>query len=208
MSAPRLPAKFEAEAAAQIESRILLVRGQKVLLDFHLASLYGVETRILNQAVKRNVRRFPGDFMFQLTKAETRVALRSPGVTASNSSQTVMSSRKHRGLAYQPFAFTEQGVAMLSSVLRSPRAIEVNIEIMRAFVRLRQWLQANSELAARLAQLERRYDRKFRIVFEVIRQLMSESRPADYPEHREIGFHTLREALRGRQAVKHNGHYL
>ena len=207
MSASRLPAKLGTDAAAQIEDRILLVRGQKVLLDFHLAGLYGVEARVLNQAVKRNIERFPGDFMFQLSRAETRLARRSPGVVASNSSQIVMSSRKHRGLAYRPFAFTEQGVAMLSSVLRSPRAVQVNIEIMRAFVRLRQWLATNAELAGRLAQLEKRYDRKFKIVFEAIRQLMAEPQPKNYPEPGEIGFHTLREGMRDREGAKQNGAY-
>jgi hypothetical protein len=103
---------------------------------------------------------------------------------------------------FLPFAFTEQGVAMLSSVLRSPRAVQVNIEIMRTFVRLRQWLASNAELAKRLADLEKKYDRKFKVVFEALRQLMAGSAPAKYPAHREIGFHTLRESMRTRRAVK------
>jgi len=123
--------------------------------------------------------------MFQLTRPELVGILKS---------QIVTSSLDHGGRRKLPFAFTEQGVAMLSSVLRSPRAVRVNIEIMRAFVRLRQWLASNAELAKRLDDLEKKYDRKFKIVFEAIRQLMSQEGPAKYPEHREIGFHTLRDS--------------
>lgn len=178
----------------------MLLRGQKVILDFHLAELYGVEARVLNQAVKRNIERFPEDFMFRLSIKESRAIMRTQtGIAQPNSSQFVMSSKRHRGLLYRPYAFTEQGVAMLSSVLRTPRAVQVNIEIMRAFVRLRQWLASNAELAKRLDNLEKRYDRKFKIVFEAIRQLMSEKPPVKYPEHREIGFHTLREGIRNRK---------
>ena len=143
----------------RIERAILVIRGQKVLLDVDLADLYEVETRALMQAVKRNAGRFPADFMFQLTDEEFE-QLRAAEVIAG--------ARR-----YRPYAFTEQGVAMLSSVLRSPRAVEVNIEIMRAFVHLRQMLASNEELARQIESLERRYDEKFKIVFQAIRQLMA-----------------------------------
>jgi hypothetical protein len=147
----------------RIEHAILLVRGPKVMIDADLASLYDVETRTLVQAVKRNLDRFPEDFMFQLT-AEELENWRSHFVTSNPNAK--MSLRR------RPYAFTEQGVAMLSSVLRSKRAVEVNIEIMRAFVRLRELLGTHKELAAKLAELEQKYDEKFRVVFQAIRQLM------------------------------------
>lgn len=176
--------------AVQAERRILLIRQQRVMLDYNLATLYGVEARALNQAVKRNIDRFPSDFMFQLTAAEAEEArlVVSQSVTpdSRNSSQSVMSSRKHRGRAYLPYAFTEQGVAMLSSVLRSRRAVQVNIAIMRAFVRLREMLLTNAELARKLAALEAKYDSQFKAVFDAIRQLMT---PPE-PPRRRIGFHT------------------
>ena len=209
MSVRKPPAKISSISPERIEGIVLLLRGQKVILDFHLAELYGVEARSLNQAVKRNSGRFPEDFMFRLSTEESRLIMRSQIAPPSrNSSQFVMSSKKHRGLSYRPYAFTEQGVAMLSSVLRGPRAVRVNIEIMRAFVRLRQWLASNAELSGRLNALEKRYDRKFRIVFEAIRQLMSEEDAEKYPEHREIGFHTLRESMRSRRAVSQRVRYL
>jgi hypothetical protein len=162
----------------RVQNLIYLIRGQKVLLDRDLAALYGVETRVLNQAVRRNKDRFPSDFLFSLTRAEIR-----------NISQIVICSEiKH---ARSVFAFTEQGVAMLSSVLNSPRAIQVNIEIMRAFVRLRQLLSSNAELARKLAALERKYDRKFKIVFDAIRELMTEGAPIHATVRREIGFHAI-----------------
>ena len=159
----------------RIEQVILLVRGQKVMLDADLARLYGVETKILVQAVKRNLVRFPEDFMFQLNKEEADF-LRSQIVTLE----------KGRGQysKYLPYAFTEQGVAMLSSVLRSQRAVQVNIEIMRAFIRLRQMLASNAELARKLDALEKKYDAQFKDVFEAIRQLMA---PPE-PKRRAIGF--------------------
>lgn len=137
------------------------------MLDSDLAVLYGVEARALNQAVKRNRHRFPEDFMFQLTANEAeglRSVLKSQIVTSSstgrsNSSQFVMSSPKHRGRAYHPYAFTEQGVAMLSSVLRSPRAVEINIAIMRTFVQLRRLMDSNRELARKVETLEKKYIR-------------------------------------------------
>jgi len=157
----------------RIEKAILLIRGQKVMLDAHLAELYGVETKVLVQAVKRNIERFPEDFMFQLSQAEFAI-LRSQFVTSSD----------WGGRRYPPYAFTEQGVAMLSSVLHSQRAVQVNIEIVRAFIRLRQMLASHVELARKLDALEKKYDAQFRQVFEAIRQLMA---PPE-PKRRPIGF--------------------
>jgi hypothetical protein len=159
----------------RIEKAILLIRGQKIMLDADLASLYGVETRVLVQAVRRNLERFPEDFMFQLSKEEVDF-LRSHIVTL----------KRGRGQhsKYLPYAFTEQGVAMLSSVLRSQCAIQVNIEIMRAFIRLRQMLASHAELARKLEALEDKYDAQFQEVFEAIRRLMA---PPE-PKRRAIGF--------------------
>lgn len=159
----------------RIEKAILLIRKQKVLLDADLAALYGVETRVLVQAVKRNLERFSEDFMFQLSREETDF-LRSQIVTLK------MGRGQHR--KYLPYVFTEQGVAMLSSVLRSSRAIQVNIEIMRAFIRLRQMLASHAELARKFDALEKKYDTQFKEVFEAIRQLMA---PPE-PKQRAIGF--------------------
>jgi hypothetical protein len=159
----------------RIERAILVIRGHKVILDTGLASLYDVEIKVLNQAVKRNLERFPADFMFQLTVEEADL-LRSQFVTLEPG------RGQHR--KYLPYAFTEQGVAMLSSVLRSQRAVQVNIEIMRAFVRLRQMLQQNADLARKLAVLEKKYDAQFRVVFDAIRELM---KPPAKPRRR-IGF--------------------
>jgi hypothetical protein len=160
----------------RIESRILFIGGQEVMLDADLARLYEIETRALVQAVKRNIERFPGDFMFQLTQDEFDF-LRS---------QSVISNPEGRGgRRYLPYAFTEQGVAMLSSVLRSDRAIHVNIEIMRAFVRLRRMLASHKELAQKLAALEKKYDTHFRVVFDAIRELMT---PPEPKNKRPIGF--------------------
>ena len=157
----------------RIEGAIFFVRGHKVLLSQQLAQLYGVETKVLNQAVARNRNRFPDDFMFQLN-AEELENLKSQFVTSS-----------WGGVRTLPYAFTEQGVAMLSSVLNSDRAVQVNIEIMRAFVRLRQMLATNADLSRKLESLEKKYDAQFKVVFDAIRQLMS---PAVKPK-REIGFH-------------------
>lgn len=171
---------------------IYLVRGEKVLLDADLAALYGVEARALNQAVARNRDRFPDDFMFQLS-AEEYDGILSRLVSASktsarNSSQTVMSSRKHRGRSYRPYAFTEQGVAMLSSVLRSPRAVEVNIAIMRTFVQLRRLMDSNRDLARRIEAMERRYDEQFSSVFDAIKRLIAEDDARKAQPKRRIGF--------------------
>jgi hypothetical protein len=161
-----------------IERRIYLIRSHKVMLDSDLADLYEVGTKVLNQAVKRNLDRFPEDFMFQLTADEAE-ALRSQFVTSNRG-----------GRRYLPFVFTEQGVAMLSSVLNSERAIQVNIIIMRAFVRLRELLATHHDLARKIEALERKYaahDVQFKVVFEAIRKL---TEPAPVPIKRKIGFHT------------------
>jgi ORF6N domain len=155
-------AMSDAAIAISIEGAILFVRGHRVMLDATLADLYGVETRALIQAVRRNPDRFPADFMFQLSASEA----------ANLTSQSVISSGGHGGRRRVPYVFTEHGVAMLSSVLRSPRAVQVNIEIVRAFVRLRQVLAGTTELAARLDELERQYDQRFRAIFDAIRELM------------------------------------
>lgn len=163
----------EVAATTSIERIIRLVRGQKVLLDEDLARLYGVSVKRLNEQVRRNIKRFPSDFMFRLDREEA-VNLRSQLATSSS----------WGGRRYQPMAFTEQGVAMLSSVLRSPRAVEVNVEIMRAFVRLRRLLESKADLSRRLDALERRYNGQFHAIFDAIRELMT---PARKPAKR-IGF--------------------
>ncbi|MHB9111247.1 MAG: ORF6N domain-containing protein [Thermoleophilia bacterium] len=150
------------------------IRSQRVMLDFALAELYQVETRVLMQAVRRNIERFPEDFMFQLTKEEAE-ASRSQFVTL----------KRGLNIKYLPHAFTEQGVAMLSSVLRSQRAIQVNIEIMRAFVQMKQMLASYEDLARKVDALEKKYDVQFSAVFDAIRQLMT---PPD-PKKKQIGFH-------------------
>jgi len=162
----------------QIEGCIFLIRGQKVMLDSDLANLYGVETKVLKRAVRRNRDRFPEDFMFQLNNQEV-IRLRCQNGTSRTG---------HGGSRYLPYAFTEQGVAMLSGVLTSPRAIKVNVEIMRAFVRLRKILVSHAELARKLEELEEKYDSQFRVVFEAIRQLMA---PPE-EQRKKIGFQ-LRE---------------
>ena len=153
-----------------IEDTILLIRGKKVILDHDLATLYGVATKVLNQAVKRNLDRFPEDFMFQLTKVEAE-----EWESLKRSRSQIVTLKKNRGtnIKYQPYAFTEHGILMLSSVLKSQRAVQVNIQIMRTFVRWRQMLASNEVLIERLDELERNYDAKFKIVFSAIRQLMN-----------------------------------
>jgi phage regulator Rha-like protein len=174
----------EREIAVEVvAAKILVVRGKKVMLDSDLASLYGVETKNLNLQVKRNVLRFPNDFMFQLTKKET---LRLQFATS-----------KQGGRRYLPYAFTEQGVAMLSAILSSDRAIQVNIAIMRAFVRMREILLTNKDLATKIETLEFKYkhhdvkfaeyDKHIRAIFEAIKQLMA---PEPVPEKPKIGFHS------------------
>lgn len=160
--------------AERILHSIHVLRGERVLLDADLAALYEVETRVLVQAVKRNLDRFPEDFMFQLTDQEW----------TDLKSQSVISS-SWGGRRTAPYAFTELGVAMLSSVLNSERAIQANISIMRAFTQLRGMLAAHADLARKMESLERKYDGQFRVVFEAIRDLMESPAPAKKP----IGFH-------------------
>ena len=163
----------------RVERRIFLIRGHRVMLDSDLAALYGVKTEVLNQAVKRNRERFPEDFMFPLVSEEAK-SLRS---------QIVISNKGRGGRRYLPCVFTEQGVAMLSGVLKSKRAVIVNIAIMRAFVKLREMLAGNKELARKLEALERKYDAQFKGVFDAIRKLMAPPKPLP---PRRIGFHARR----------------
>jgi hypothetical protein len=185
---------------------VFFIRSEKVMLDSDLARLYGVEARALNQAVARNRKRFPADFMFRLTPEEYEF-LRSQTViskrvgTIDDLSRSVMSSFRRRserlrsqtvtskkgrgGRRYRPYAFTEQGVAMLSSVLRSSRAVEVNIAIMRTFVQLRRLMDTNRDLARKIEGLEKKYDEQFAAVFDAIKELIA---PAEPPKKR-IGFH-------------------
>jgi len=188
----------------QVARRIPYFRGEKVLLDFDLAVLYGVGVKVLNQAVKRNCERFPDDFMFQLTDEETQ-PLRSQLLrlgnrqvaenagTGTNWSQIVTSSQKYRGTKYRRYAFTEEGAALLSSVLKSKRAVKVNIAIMRAFVKLWQTLDANRRLAQKFSELEERveeHDDEIAAILEAIRQLMT---PPERPRG-EIRFHVREKA--------------
>ena len=168
--------------AERIETKILLLRGQKVMLDRDLAALYGVPTKALKQAVKRNTVRFPEDFMFVLTEDEF----------ASWRSQFVTSNSDRMGLRHTPMAFTEHGIAMLSSVLNSERAIQMNISIMRAFAQLRALLSTHADLARKLEELEKKYDTQFRVVFDALRQLINPPEPS----RKQIGF-----SVRERRAV-------
>ncbi len=179
-------------SVAQVEKSILLLQAEKVLLGQQLARLYGVPVRVLIQAVKRNRSRFPEDFMFQLSRTEFAL-LKSQSVASSTvgglRSQRVTLKRGQHP-KYLPYAFTEQGVAMLSSVLRSERAVQVNVAIMRAFVSLRRMLAGNEALARKLAELERRlesHDRAIKSLFDAIRELMAPSAKS----RREIGFHAI-----------------
>ena len=167
--------------AERIETKILLLRGQKVILDRDLAALYGVATKALKRAVKRNLDRFPDDFMFVLDNQEVAI-LRSQIVTSSS----------WGGERYLPMAFTEHGVAMLSSVLNSPRAIQVNISIMRAFAQLRALLSTHADLARKLDDLEKKHDAQFRVVFDALRRLINPPEPS----RKQIGF-----SVRERRAV-------
>jgi len=163
----------------QIHNKIHVVRGQKVLLDHDLAALYGVDAKVLNQAVRRNIERFPADFMFQLNRGE-HDSLRSQSVT--------LDVGRGRYSKYLSYAFTEQGVAMLSSVLRSPRAIQVNIEIMRAFASLRAMVVTHHDLARKLEVLEKKYDGQFKVVFEALHQIVA----PPVAKRRKIGFRGAR----------------
>jgi hypothetical protein len=200
---PYMPARKAPLSHEALEPLIFSIRGHRVMLSTDLAELYAVEPRALVQAVKRNIGRFPEDFMFRLSSDEASVlkshsvSLKGPGFQASrsqfvilkagrgvNSRSQIVTLKRGENIKYAPYAFTEQGVAMLSSVLRSKRAVMVNIEIMRAFVRLRQMLGAHAELARKFAALERKYDSQFKAVFDAIRELMTPP-PA---KKRPIGF--------------------
>lgn len=165
-------------ATARIERAILQIRGDKVMLDLDLATLYGVSTKALNQAVKRNENRFPSDFMFQLTEAEKLKVVTNCDHLA-----------RLKFSPYLPYAFTEHGALMLANVLNSERAAQTSVMVVRAFVKLRQMLASNTELAAKLEALEKKYDVQFKVVFQAIRQLMSPAKT----KHREIGFHVKPE---------------
>lgn len=162
----------------QINKKIFFIRGFKVMLDSDLAQLYEVETGALNRAVRRNQSRFPNDFMFQLTETEEEFLRCQIGISKTDSPG---------GRRYLPFVFTEQGVAMLSSVLKSEKAALVNIEIMRTFVKLREFLLSNQELARKLAILEDKYDSQFKVIFDAIRELMN---PSAHASKRKIGIKT------------------
>jgi hypothetical protein len=159
-----------------IAAKILEIRGKRVMLDSDLAQLYGVKTKVLIQAVKRNINRFPDDFMYQLTRQEV-ADLRSQFVTS-----------RWGGKRYLPYVFTQEGVAMLSSVLNSPKAIQVNIHIMRAFVKLRSMILTNEDLRRKIEAMERKYDKQFVIVFEAIKQLLEPPK-----QTQAIGFHIRRK---------------
>ena len=167
-----------------IENKIYIIRGQKVMIDHDLAILYGVPTKVFNQAVRRNIRRFPDDFMFQLTPEES-LALRSHFVTSNMRRQ--FGASKRGGRRYLPYAFSEHGILMLSSVLNSDRAVQVNIRIMRIFVKIREMLSAHKDLARKLGQLEQKvsgHDVDIRQIFDAIRQLMEPPKE----KRRKIGF--------------------
>jgi hypothetical protein len=179
-----MPQKSITILPARIDNSIRLIRGQRVILDADIAALYQVPLKQLNQAVKRNRNRFPGDFMFLLTPEEFESITADPA-WSSLRSQFVTSSAAHGGRRYRPYAFTEQDVAMLSSVLRSRRAVAVNIEIMRAFVRLRHMLSSHADLARKVDELEKKYDKNFSVVFDALRALME---PPPEPKKPRIGF--------------------
>jgi len=168
----------------RIERSILMIRGQKVMLDRDLAYLYGVTTKVLNQAVKRHKDRFPEDFMFQLTMEEARIWWEQ--VRAFRLRSQIVTLKRGQHIKYRPYAFTEHGILMLSSVLNSERAVQVNIEIMRTFVHLRKLLASHADLARKLDALEKKYDAQFKIVFDAIRQLMAPPEPE--PPKKRIGF--------------------
>jgi hypothetical protein len=161
-----------------IATLVHMVRGEKIMLDADLAVLYGVTTGALNRAVSRNAKRFPDDFMFSLTKREW----------GNLKSQTGMASSSYGGRRSAPYAFTEQGIAMLSSVLRSPRAVEVNIAIMRTFVQLRRLMDSNRQLARKIEAMEKRYDEQFAVVFDAIKRLIAEDDARKSHPKRRIGF--------------------
>jgi hypothetical protein len=158
----------------RIIQSIFVMRGQKVMFDRDLAELYGVKTQVFNQAVKRNIKRFPDDFMFRLTKQETEDWI----------SQIVISNREIMGLRKNPLVFTEQGILMLSSVLKSERAIQVNIQIVRTFIKLREMLSNYKEVKEKIEEMEKKYDQRFKVVFDTLKQLLTEE---EKPKNK-IGF--------------------
>ena len=158
-----------------IENKIFFLRGKKIMLDRDLAELYQVETKILNQAVRRNKERFPSDFMFQLTWEE-----------AKNLRSQIVTLKQGKHMKYRPYAFTEHGILMLSSILNSQRAIQVNIQIMRTFTRLREMLLSRQDLKQKIEEMEGKYDQQFQIVFKAIKELLG---PYKKPNRRQIGFH-------------------
>lgn len=177
-----MKSKADIIVTTNIEQRILLIRGKKIILDRDLAFLYGVETRVLNQAVKRNMKRFPEDFMFQLSRKEL--------------AELITNCDNLRHLKYLPacpYAFTEHGIAMLSSVLNSDKAIEVNIQIMRTFGKLRELMLVHKDLRLKLEEMEKRYDQQFKLVFDAIRQLLTPPMPPSKPKI-PIGFHAFQES--------------
>lgn len=165
---------------ARLEQKIYYVRGKKIMFDSDLAELYGVKTKVLNQSVRRNRTRFPADFMFQLNRQETKVwtplltssNLRSQFATSSSRSQ-IVTLKQGENIKYQPYVFTEQGVAMLSSVLNSERAIQVNIAIMRTFTKIREMIATNKDLRDKIEKLEKKYDGQFAVVFDAIKHLLA-----------------------------------
>ncbi len=168
-----------------VENKIIFLRGKKVMLDRDLAKLYTVKTKVLNQAVRRNIERFPKDFMFQLTKQEMGNR-KSQFVTSESIRSQFVTLKQGEHMKYRPYAFTENGVAMLSSVLSSKRAIQVNIQIMRTFTRLREMLSGHQKLREKIEEMEKKYDHQFQIVFKAIKELLE---PYKKPTRRQIGFH-------------------
>ena len=160
--------------ASELAGLVRFLRGERVMMDFELATLYGVETKAINRAVKRNRKRFPSDFVYHIDAKEVEILRYQIGTSSWGGSR------------YGGLAFTEQGVAMLSSVLRSPRAVAVNVVIMRTFVQLRRWMDSNRELARKIQDMEKRYDEQFREVFQAIQQMIAE----DESPKRKIGFET------------------
>lgn len=165
----------------EVATKIYFIRNQKIMLDSDLAELYGVQTKVLNQAVKRKLHRFPKDFMFQLTEKEYLTNLKSQFVTSS----TITGKVKWGGKRKLPYAFTEHGTVMLASVLNSERAVAVSLQVVRIFIKLRQILETNKELAQKIEQLENKYDKQFKIVFDAIKQLLIQE---DKVKTEPIGF--------------------
>lgn len=185
MSMKESEERIEMIPKERIINKIYWLRGQRVMFDFDLALLYGVETKVLNQTVKRNSERFPKDFMFQLADREADV-LRSQIVTSRENK----AQNSHGGKRYAPYAFTEQGVAMLSSVLKSKRAVAMNIHIIRVFTKMREMLLTHAELRGKIEQMERKHDKQFRIVFDALKEMLVMKEASS---KREIGFQSERK---------------